>query len=147
FIEKGILVHASLIPKPLSYGDQQTCVAGIPWPNERFFYALMAFDESGNPSSVSNLASIYVYEAPTTISNSESDLLEGATIEGNLPYKESTQSNSDWSTTARTYVIAGTVSGLILIILLLILFAVIRSKGSKYGGEDKDNETYHTFEP
>ena len=70
FSEMGILVHASFTPTPLDYGQLQTCTVGVPWPNEVFYYALVAFDAAGNRSPISNVISVYIYEAPTTTTTS-----------------------------------------------------------------------------
>ncbi len=42
FTEKGISVHDSFLPVPLVYGQKQKCTVGVPWPNEVFYYALVA---------------------------------------------------------------------------------------------------------
>ena len=62
----GILVHDSFLPEPLQYGSKQSCKVGVPWPNEVFYYGLVAIDEAGNRSPISNIISVYIYEPPTT---------------------------------------------------------------------------------
>ena len=38
----------------------------MPWPNQAFFYAIVALDEQGNRSPVSNLIAVYIAEVTTT---------------------------------------------------------------------------------
>jgi hypothetical protein len=64
--DKGILVHSESLPAPAAYGTVQSCTAGVPWPNQAFYYGLVALDERGNRSPVSNLISVYIAEATTT---------------------------------------------------------------------------------
>ena len=66
FTKHGILVHDSFTPQPLEYGTAQTCTVGVPWPNEVIYYGLVSIDEAGNRSPISNILSVYIYEAPTT---------------------------------------------------------------------------------
>ncbi|CAB4068963.1 unnamed protein product [Lepeophtheirus salmonis] len=148
FSDKGILVHASFTPDPLSYGHEQSCKVGIPWPNEKFYYALVAFDESGNSSPISNVASAYIYEAPTTTTLQGDYELSGASVEGNLPFMESTGRDVyERSKQVRVYVITGTVVGLLILIIAIIGIILLRTrtKRAQYDGEEKD--TYKTYEP
>ena len=62
---KGILVHPSLTPKPGVQGSSETCVVAVPWPNEFFYYAVVAFDSSGNRGDISNLVAVYINEVNT----------------------------------------------------------------------------------
>ena len=66
FEEVGILVHSSFTPTPLEYGVRQTCTVGVPWPNEVFYYAIIAIDDAGNKSPISNVISVYIHEELTT---------------------------------------------------------------------------------
>ena len=66
FEMKGILVHPSLTPKPGLQGSAETCVVAIPWPNEIFYYAVVAFDEAGNRGDISNLVAVYIHEVNKT---------------------------------------------------------------------------------
>ena len=59
---KGILVHPSLTPKPGVQGSPESCVVAVPWPNEFFYYAVVAFDSSGNRGDISNLVAVYINE-------------------------------------------------------------------------------------
>ena len=62
---KGILVHPSLTPKPGVQGSPESCVVAVPWPNEFFYYAVVAFDSSGNRGDISNLVAVYINEVNT----------------------------------------------------------------------------------
>ena len=67
FQTKGILVHPSLTPKPGVQGSSETCVVAIPWPNEIFYYAVVAFDSAGNRGDISNLVAVYIQEVSRMI--------------------------------------------------------------------------------
>ena len=62
---KGILVHPSLTPKPGVQGSPESCVVAVPWPNEFFYYAVVAFDSAGNRGDISNLVAVYINEVNT----------------------------------------------------------------------------------
>ena len=64
---KGILVHPSLTPKPGVPGSPESCVVAVPWPNEFFYYAVVAFDSSGNRGDISNLVAVYINEVNTKL--------------------------------------------------------------------------------
>ena len=64
FAEMSIPVHASLVPSPEEAGNEQRCTVGVPWPNEVFYYAVVAFDEAGNRGEISNTAAVFIREDP-----------------------------------------------------------------------------------
>ncbi|QQP50938.1 Uncharacterized protein FKW44_012114, partial [Caligus rogercresseyi] len=66
FSEMSIPVHATLIPSPESYGTPQTCTVGVPWVNEVFYYAIVAYDESGNRGRISNTIAVFIKEEEAT---------------------------------------------------------------------------------
>lgn len=74
FSTKGILVHSDSLPSPLSYGAQQMCTAGVPWTNQVFFYAIVAWDDRDNRGPISNLVPVYIHEETTTTTTSTSTL-------------------------------------------------------------------------
>ena len=45
FEVKGILVHPSLTPAPGVRGARERGVVRVPWPNQVFYYAVVAIDE------------------------------------------------------------------------------------------------------
>ena len=65
--EFSILVDASLVPTPVSYGHRQECTVGVPWPGQTFYYGIVAVDESGNRGEISNVVTVRIdkKEEPT----------------------------------------------------------------------------------
>jgi hypothetical protein len=63
----GINVPQDYLPNPLSYGNEQSCTVGVPWPNGTFYFAIIAEDGAGNRGLVSNIVSLYIHEEVTTI--------------------------------------------------------------------------------
>jgi hypothetical protein len=66
FAQLSIPVHASLVPSPEESGKEQRCTVGVPWPNEVFYYAIVAFDEAGNRGKISNTVAVFIREDPVT---------------------------------------------------------------------------------
>ena len=66
FAKMGIPVHESLLPEPEEFGTLQSATVGLPWANEVFYCGLVASDEAGNRSPVSNLVPVYAAEFTTT---------------------------------------------------------------------------------
>lgn len=123
FGEQGILVHSSLVPSPDLQGVEQRCTVGVPWPNEVFYYAIVAFDAAGNRGEVSNSIAIYVNEPITTTSESSTIKFSNMKdVSQTLPLKSFIHSES------LMYIIAGIIS-LILIIIVIILTVIIRRLG------------------
>jgi len=123
FGEQGILVHSSLVPSPEAEGLEQRCTVGVPWPNEVFYYAIVAFDAAGNRGEVSNSIAIYVNEPITTTSEPSTIKFSNMKdVSQTLPLKSFIHSES------LMYIIAGIIS-LILIIIVIILTVIIRRLG------------------
>merc|ERR1712130_469899 len=118
FGEQGILVHSSLVPSPDVQGVEQRCTVGVPWPNEVFYYAIVAFDAAGNRGEVSNSIAIYVNEPITTTSEASTIKFSNMKdISQTLPLKSFIHSES------LMYIIAGIIS------LILIIIVIIRRLG------------------
>ena len=122
--EQGIPVHSSLVPVPEPQGQPQRCTVSVPWPNEVFFYAIVAFDAAGNRGEVSNMVAVFVTEPLTTVAPQE--LVSGypsmEDVSRRLPLKSFLHSES------MVYVIAGIISA-ILILLVLVLVVIVRHLG------------------
>ena len=73
FLEKGILVHSESVPVPGVYGTPQTSTVGVPWPNQLFYYAIVAIDDRGNRGTISNLVSVFILESTTTTTITTAD--------------------------------------------------------------------------
>merc|ERR1712130_483841 len=124
FGEQGILVHSSLVPSPDVQGVEQRCTVSVPWPNEVFYYAIVAFDAAGNRGEVSNMVAVFVTEPITTVAPEE--LVSGyplmEDVSRRLPLKSFLHSES------MMYVIAGIISA-ILILQVLVLVVIVRHLG------------------
>ena len=122
--EQGIPVHSSLVPVPEPQGQPQRCTVSVPWPNEVFYYAIVALDEVGNRGQVSNMVAVFVTEPLTTVAPEE--LVSGypsmEDVSSRLPLKSFLHSES------MVYVIAGIISA-ILILLVLVLIVIVRHLG------------------
>ena len=130
FGEQGILIHSSLVPSPEPAGTEQRCTVGVPWPNEVFYYSIVAFDSAGNRGEVSNSIAVYVEEPITTTTEPSTIKFSNMKdVSATLPLKSFIQSES------LMYIIAGIIS-LILIIIVIILTVIIR----RLGGCRKKND-------
>ena len=157
FTEKGILVHDSFTPEPLPYGSKQSCTVGVPWPNEVFYYALVALDEAGNRSPISNILSVYIYEAPTTTTTTTTTttVVRTRAITGDaVPlFSEAGVSvtpeggQRPWSQNVRVYIVIGVVCGFLVLIIAVIIFILIhvKTKRTTYDAEARDS--YKAYEP
>ena len=147
FEETGILVHNSFTPKPLSYGQRQTCTVGVPWPNEVFYYAVVSVDAAGNRSPISNIISVYI---------SEGEAAEAAEVESQEPLYEGAELASPGkrglarlrTRRLKTYIAVGVVCGLVLIVFVLVTVILVRVKKrrkAQYDAERRDS--YKAYEP
>ena len=164
----GILVHDSFLPQPLQYGSRQLCKVGVPWPNEVFYYGLVAIDEAGNRSPISNIISVYIYEAPTTTTTTttpSTTILR--TNSGNSKFTGGDRAvplfldavsisengdNKPWSKHVRLYVVIGAICGFLFLLIVGIILALIfrvkqkRTQGmTTYDAENRDS--YKAYEP
>ena len=154
----GILVHSSFTPTPLDYAQQQSCTVGVPWPNEVFYYALVAFDTAGNRSPISNIISVYIYEAPTTTTTTTtSTTINASNDESNGSYLQLSNFVSlsadgvvinesiirEKANHNKVYIATGVVCGLlILIIAVIVIILVKKCFDKKLRGYKKQTITY-----
>lgn len=145
FADKGILVHSDAVPTPAGYGALQTAAAGVPWPNQIFYYAIVAFDERGNRGAVSNLVPVYIHEATTTVPA----VVEGAELELDLLSYLQDPSNQSLpadpylrekilklsenlvelkGSNAEIYIATGIVSGIVLVIVIVLVALVMLNR-------------------
>lgn len=140
FTDMGILVHTSLIPIPESYNSEQRSTVGIPWPNEVFYYAIVAYDEEGNRGQVSNVISVFAEEKPPTPTPSVG--FDQAILENEAyPHHESlplTAGNSD----TLIYIVSGVVSALLVVILLIVVATLLRSRWNKQIKQSSSSQGY-----
>merc|ERR1712106_972182 len=147
---KGILVHSDSLPAPLSYGTNQSCTAGVPWTNQIFYYAIVAFDERNNRGPISNIVSVYIHEAtttPTTTTSTQSSTsLDPYLL---LKYLQNSELNETFSgdeilkenflklsenlvelerSNGEIYIAVGIVCGVVMMIVILLMSLVLISR-------------------
>eukprot|EP00095_Tigriopus_kingsejongensis_P010323 maker-scaffold187_size272365-snap-gene-1.30 protein:Tk10323 transcript:maker-scaffold187_size272365-snap-gene-1.30-mRNA-1 annotation:"hypothetical protein DAPPUDRAFT_253437" len=118
FADMSIPVHASLIPQPEKSGQEQRCTVGVPWPNEVFYYAIVAFDEAGNRGKISNTIPVFIKEDPSTLPPLH-DVIASNEVEH---INQEPLQSAENSMTQITYIVAGTVS---LALIVLIIFCIV----------------------
>jgi len=136
----GILVHTSLIPVPEEYGTEQRSTVGIPWPNEVFYYAIVAYDEEGNRGQVSNVVSVFAEEKPSTPTAQIG--FDQAILE-----KEAYPQHESLPLTAASgdtliYIVSGVISALLVVILLIVVATLLRSQWSKQSKQSPSPQLY-----
>ena len=140
FTDMGILVHTSLIPIPEEYGSEQRSTVGIPWPNEVFYYAIVAYDEEGNRGQVSNVISVFAEEKPPTPTPSVG--FDQAILDNEAyPHHESlplTAGNSD----TLIYIVSGVVSALLVVVLLIVVATLLRARWNKQIKRSSSSQIY-----
>ena len=62
FSRSGIPVHEVAVPAPMPPGTAESALVSLPWPNEIFYYGIVAVDEAGNRGPVSNLVAAFAPE-------------------------------------------------------------------------------------
>ena len=118
FQSQGIAVPAQLVPRPETRGSRQTVTVTVPWPNELFFFAIVAVDEGGQRSLVSNLEEVLVVEEASTLPS----VLE--TEDGIEPRIEDQEQESGQG----LYIAGGILSGLVVVILIILAVLMIRKR-------------------
>ena len=147
FADMGILVHTSLIPVPDEYGTTQRSTVGIPWPNEVFYYAIVAYDEAGNRGQVSNVVPVYAVENPPTPTPSigfDQNLMDNEVY----PYHESQPLTSSGNSDTLIYIVSGVISAVLVVILLIVITTMIRSRWNKQIKQSSSSQIYvKDYEP
>ena len=158
FEEVGILVHSSFTPTPLEYGSRQTCTVGVPWPNEIFYYAIIAIDDSGNKSPISNVISVYIHEALTTtttttinpfmglkVSNSTGTFIANSNVhQGDFSV---TSDDHDGHKHTKVYIATGIVCGLLMISIMIIVLILVRVRIKRAHYDTDACDSYRAYEP
>ena len=141
FTDMGILVHTSLIPVPEEYGAEQRSTVGIPWPNEVFYYAIVAYDEEGNRGEVSNVVSVFAEEKPPTPTPSVGFDVAGLLDNEVYPLHESQPLRSGDSDTL-IYIVSGVISALLIVILLIVVATLLRARWNKNIKQSSSSQIY-----
>ena len=117
FESQGIAVPAQFVPRPEMRGSKQTITVTVPWPNELFFFALVAVDEGGQRSLVSNLEEVLVVEEVTSLPSIQ-EVEEGPEVRTDN-HQEAGQG---------LYIAGGILSGVVVVILTILAVVMIRKK-------------------
>ena len=150
FGSKGILVHSDSLPKPALYGSNQSCTASVPWTNQLFYYAIVAFDDRDNRSPISNLVSVYIHEETTTTTTTtlppttsidpflllkylQNRELANNSFAGNAALKENFLKLSEnlvqlERSNEEIYIAVGIVCGVVMMIVILLMSLVMISR-------------------
>ena len=151
FGSKGILVHSDSLPQPADYGTNQSCYASVPWTNQLFYYAIVAFDDRDNRSPISNLVSVYIHEETTTTTTTtlppttsidpflllkylqNRDLANNDSFAGNAALKENFLKLSEnlvqlERSNEEIYIAVGIVCGVVMMIVILLMSLVMISR-------------------
>ena len=140
FNDMGILVHTSLIPVPEAYSKEQRSTVGIPWPNEVFYYAIVAYDEEGNRGEVSNVISVYAEEKPSTqvpMIGFDSAILDNESY----PHHESMPLTAG-SGDRLIYIISGVVSAVLLLVLVVVVATLLRARWARQIKRSNSSQIY-----
>lgn len=150
FSEKGILVHSESVPIPGVYGTPQTSTVGVPWPNQLFYYAIVAIDDRGNRGTISNLVSVFILESSTTTTTESGSSPAPIDPLDILSYLQSHQLNSNDSlddkhlrekflklsenlvelkgSNSEIYIATGIVSGVVVVIIIILIALVLLNR-------------------
>lgn len=133
--EEGILVETQGIPAPDRHGTRQEVLVMVPWANQAFYYVVVAYDDAGLQSPVSNLAQAFVLEATTTTHMEMSFRVVNESVRNHGLDRLSTQiaaSSSSWiDKETMVYLMAGGITTFVLILTLLLLLAVCKANKRK----------------
>ena len=160
FEEVGILVHSSFTPTPLEYGVRQTCTVGVPWPNEVFYYAIIAIDDAGNKSPISNVISVYIHEElTTTTTTTHNPFMIGQrgfnqtggsnffSNSSNPSVLSSSSHDNDGSKHTKVYIAIGIVCGLLMISIMIIVLILVRVRIKRAHYDTDACDSYRAYEP
>lgn len=133
----AILVHASLTPQPLPAGTWQKAMVAVPWPNQIFYYAIVAVDFAGLRGKISNIVPVYIEEPPPppTTTTQAPPLPAEQPINVTRP-EAAVQALTD----QQMYAIAGGVAGFILLLVILSIAACL-SRRKRDDREEKPKST------
>ena len=142
FTDTGILVHTSLVPVPEEYGTEQRSTVGIPWPNEVFYYAIVAIDEEGNRGEVSNVVSVYAEETPPTPAPSIGFDQAGAGGGGVVYPRHESAPLTAADTDQLIYIVSGVISALLIVILLVVVATLVRARWTSTSKQASAGQIY-----
>ena len=143
----------------MEYGSRQTCTVGVPWPNEVFYYAIIAIDDSGNKSPISNVISVYIHEALTTTTTTTihpragqnmanitgSSLKTHNLLEGDM--NAVTSDDREGRKHTKVYIATGIVCGLLMISIMIIVLILVRVRIKRAHYNTDACDSYRAYEP
>ena len=116
----GVLVHEGSVPRPGPAGSVEQCAVTLPLANQIFWYGVVAVDAADNHGPLSNLVPVMTRELVLEAQASSTKNLTGIALHPSV--LEVFEDN------LMVYIIAGCVTGIILIILIVILISLRISK-------------------
>lgn len=160
---QGILVHTDSLPVPGVFGTNQSCNVSLPWTNQIFYYAIVAFDEKGNRGPISNLVTVYIHEPTTTTTVSsttpDSSTLDPYIIIKYLKNKKFNESLDDDElflrnisenlvelerSSSEIYMAVGIVCGVVTMIVILLISVVLITRRKRPVTPTASTTTSHT---
>lgn len=133
----AILVHASLTPQPLPAGTWQKAMVAVPWPNQIFYYAIVAVDFSGLRGKVSNIVPVYIEEPPPPPTTTTTAVASPSSLPSDFPVNVTQPEAAVQALTEQQlYAIAGGVAGFILLLVILSIAACL-SRRKRDDGQEK----------
>ena len=121
FSSQAMTVQESLVPVPQHSGTHQSMTVGLPWPDNKFYYGIVAVDQEGNASPVSNIVEITAPPVESAISDMASDDISPL----NLPI---IFNNNNMSNSSIIYIISGAVCGLLFIVAAIFIAVLLRRR-------------------
>ena len=139
FEEKSFLVHLDPPLVPLEYGETQQTLVPVPCANKVVYFAVTAFDESGNRGPVSNIVAAYIQQEISSTTT---------TTTSNLGYDDQVlveDHNSLVPGTNQVYLIGGCVVALVLVMIILATLALRIVKNKEK--DEKLVEAVDSYQP
>ncbi len=149
-------------------GRPQACAVGVPWPDQVFFYAVVAVDGAGNAGEVSNVVSLYVRSkrSPSTTTSDEGinvwnvggGGVNGTSV-GSVSPLDGAFGLGVGSHRLRVYMAAAVGAGLVALsvaAVAVLLVRIRRRRGRRGGGQGEtrrkeydaeERDTYRNYEP
>ena len=149
---------------PAVYGTNQTCNASVPWTNQIFYYAIVAFDEKGNRGPISNMVTVYIHE-PTTTTTMSSTTPDSSTLDPYIIIKYLKNKNFNNETfddeekflrnisenlvslersSSEVYMAVGIVCGVVTMIVVLLMTVILISRRKRPVTPSASTTTSHT---
>ena len=124
FQQETISVPKDFVPLPLEAGTLQKATVNLPWPNEVFYYAIVAVDNAGNRGEVSNLVPVFAEEVTTTPANVSNELnMVFQVVDSQDGAREALVDNN-----TIIYLVSAAIAAFLLILISIFIVAVCRAR-------------------